>query len=215
MSTTPSTAPTPTGPGSLLREALRHDLQAIQGRWIWLVGLGIALIVLGTFALLAPWVATAAVVVTLGVLLVASGILEGVAAFWTRNWSGFFLNLLIAVLYVVAGVFILKRPDRAAATLTLIVGALLLVGGVFKVVAALRFRFPQWGWAVVSGLIGVVLGFMIWSEFQEWTPILLGTLLGIDMIFNGWLQVALGLALRKLPERIETARENLAARLSS
>src|SRR3954468_4174690 len=52
-----------------LRSAIRHDLQAIRGKWAWLVGLGIALIVLGTIMLGSPVIATLATVAALGVLI--------------------------------------------------------------------------------------------------------------------------------------------------
>ena len=49
-----------------LRSAIRHELQAIRGKWIWLVVLGVSLILLGTILLGSPVIATLATVTTLG-----------------------------------------------------------------------------------------------------------------------------------------------------
>ena len=70
---------------------IRHELQAIRARWIWLVCLGVALIVLGLVLLGSPVIATLATVTALGVLILLGGITEAVGAFWCREWSGFFL----------------------------------------------------------------------------------------------------------------------------
>ena len=72
-----------------LRTVIRHELQAIRGKWIWLVALGIALIVLGTILLGSPVIATLATVTALGVLILVGGGMEVVGAFWCQEWSGF------------------------------------------------------------------------------------------------------------------------------
>jgi len=193
-----------------LGSALRHDLHAIKGKWLWLMVIGIALIVLGMIALGSPLVSTLAVVWTVGVMLIIGGVLQAIAAFWTREWSGFFLLLLLGILYFVAGLFTLRRPDQAAASLTLLIGSFMLVGGFFKIAAALAHRVLNWGWMLLSGVLSTVLGFYIWADFQEFTPFLLGTLLGIDMIFNGWMWVALSLSLRRITERVTNRLDSLA-----
>src|SRR3954452_15918332 len=86
-----------------IRRTLRHELEVIRGQWAWLLALGIVLVVVGTLAIGAPFVALLATALTLGILLVAGGIAQLVGAFWTRDWSGFFLMLLMGLLYVVVG----------------------------------------------------------------------------------------------------------------
>ena len=71
-----------------LRKAIRHELQAIRGKWIWLVALGIALIVLGTILLGSPVIATLATVTALGVLILVGGGMEVVGAFGVRSGAG-------------------------------------------------------------------------------------------------------------------------------
>ena len=182
-----------------LRKVIRHELQAIRGKWIWLVVLGIALIVLGTVLLGSPVIATLATVTTLGVLILLGGGAEIVGAFWCREWSGFFLALLSGILGLVVGLMLLGNPIQGGLTLTILLASFLFVGGIFKAVAAIAHRFEGWGWLLLSGGIDVVLGVMIWRELPVSGLTIIGLLVGISLIFRGvsWLMV--GFALKRLP----------------
>jgi uncharacterized membrane protein HdeD (DUF308 family) len=63
--------------------------------------------VVGTIAVAMPLVAAVASAVAFGVLLLLGGIAQLIGAFWTRDWSGFFLSLLMGILYLVLGVLFL------------------------------------------------------------------------------------------------------------
>jgi len=182
-----------------LRKVIRHELQAIRGKWIWLVVLGIALIVLGTVLLASPVIATLATVTVLGVLILAGGVIETVGAFWCHEWSGFFLALLSGILGLVVGLMLLGNPIQGGITLTILLASFLFVGGIFKAVAAIAHRFEGWGWLLLSGVIDVVLGVMIWRELPMSGLTIIGVLVGISLIFRGvsWLMV--GFALKRLP----------------
>ena len=78
----------------LARRVLRHELEAITGHWRWILALGIVLIVIGTLAVMMPLAATLATALVLGSLLLLGGVAQLVGAFWTRDWSGFFLTLV-------------------------------------------------------------------------------------------------------------------------
>ena len=186
-------------PGTPLRNVIRHELEAIRGKWLWLVVLGIALIVLGTILLGSPVIATLATVTTLGVLILLGGAMEVVGAFWCQEWSGFFLALLSGILGVVVGLMLLANPIQGGITLTILLASFLFVGGIFKAVAALAHRFGGWGWLLLSGVVDVVLGVMIWRELPMSGLTIIGVLVGISIIFRGvsWLMV--GFALKRLP----------------
>ena len=187
-----------------LRPELRHELNALRGNWIWFVLLGVVLVVLGTVALGSVVVASLAAAVAIGVLLLLGGAAEAVGAFWCRCWSGFFLELLSGVLSIVVGLLFLRAPVGALAALTLLVACFLLVGGIFKVVSALAYRFAAWGWSLAGGIIDVILGVMIWQGWPAASLWVIGLFVGIDLIFRGFNWIALGLALHSLP-RPETA----------
>jgi uncharacterized membrane protein HdeD (DUF308 family) len=178
---------------------LRDALTALHGNWLWFVLLGVALIVLGFVALGSPWIATLATAVVIGALLVVSGVAESVGAFWSRGWSGFLLHLLSGVLSLVIGLLFLRAPVDAVLALTLLLACLLMVGGIFKIVAALSYRFAAWGWPLASGVIDLILGVLIWLEWPASGLWVIGLFVGISLLFRGFNWIALGLALRTLP----------------
>jgi uncharacterized membrane protein HdeD (DUF308 family) len=178
---------------------LRHELGALRGQWLWFVVLGVALIVLGTVALGSVVIASLAAAVAIGVLLLLGGVAELVGAFWCRWWSGFFLHLLSGLLSIVVGLMFLRAPAGALVALTLLIASFLIVDGLFRIVAALSYRFASWGWPLLSGVIDVILGVLIWQEWPASALWVIGLFVGINLIFRGVDWVALGLALRALP----------------
>ena len=163
-----------------------------------------ALVVLGTVAVGSAVIASLAAAVAIGLLLLLGGVAEAVGAFWCRGWSGFFLELLSGVLSIVVGLLFLRAPAGALAALTLLLACFLMVGGFFKIVTAVSYRFAAWGWSLAGGIIDVVLGLMIWQEWPASGLWVIGLFVGINLLFRGFNWIALGLALRTLP-RPQTA----------
>ncbi len=178
---------------------LRHELDSLRGNWFWFLLLGIILVVTGVIALGYPLITSVAVVVVFGVILLFSGAVELVGAFWCRAWSGFFLHLLSGVLAVIVGLLFLRAPISAELALTLLIASFLLVGGIFKIVATLSYRFANWFWPLLSGVIDVVLGLLIWGQWPISGLWVIGLFVGISMIFRGVDWIMLGLSLRALP----------------
>ena len=179
---------------------LRHGLSALRGNWLWFVVLGGVLVALGIIALGSVVIASLAAAVAIGILLLLAGAGEVIGAFWCRGWSGFFLELLSGVLSIVVGLLFLRAPLNALAALTLLIACFLMVGGIFKIVAALSYRFAAWGWSLASGIIDVILGVMIWQEWPASALWVIGLFVGINLLFRGINWIALGLALRALPQ---------------
>jgi uncharacterized membrane protein HdeD (DUF308 family) len=178
---------------------LRHDLAELRRNWVWFVVLGVALIALGSVALGSVVAASLATAIVFGMLLFAAGLAEVVGAFWARGWSGYFLHLLSGTLSIAVGALFLRAPVDALLVLTLLLAALLLGAGIFKIVAALTYRFAVWGWPVLSGVIDVVLGGLIWLDWPASAFWVLGVFLGVSLVFRGVNWIGLGLTLRTFP----------------
>lgn len=178
---------------------LRHDLEALRGEWGWFAILGISLVVLGCLALGSLAIASLATAVFIGTLLLVGGMAEVVGAFWCRAWSGFFFHLLAGLLSAVVGLMFLTAPIDALLALTLLLAAMLLVGGVFNTVAAVTYRFSGWGLLLARGVIDVILGVMIWAAWPVAALWVIGLFVGINLIFRGVNWLGLGLSLRTLP----------------
>jgi uncharacterized membrane protein HdeD (DUF308 family) len=182
----------------LARRVLRHELEAIRGHWVGFLALGVVLVLVGTVALAMPVVTTFASAFALGVLLLLGGAVQLVGSFWTRDWSGFFLGLLMGVLYVVLGIMFLRHPGDAVAAMTLFLACALMVGGLFRIIASLLYRFPHWGWTLAGGVINLILGIMIWQQWPEASLWVIGLFVGIDLIFTGWIWIILALSVKNL-----------------
>jgi uncharacterized membrane protein HdeD (DUF308 family) len=121
-----------------------------------------------------------------GWLFLAAGVAQVVHAFRGRGAKGFLLHLLSGLLYLAAGGMIVLYPMSGAFTLTFFLAVFLLVEGAVRVWLGLRLRPAEgWGWVLVSGVLGVFAGAMIWSQLPTSAVWALGTLVGINFLFSG------------------------------
>jgi uncharacterized membrane protein HdeD (DUF308 family) len=178
----------------------REEIQGLRNNWGWFLALGAVLMIIGVLAIVNPGVATWTVIKVLGVLLLFGAGVEVVSGLWARRWAGFFLHLLVGLLYLFLGLLFLDRPGLAAAGYTLVLAFFFVAGGLVRVVVALSQRFSGWGWTVLSGAISFALGIMIWRDLPEAAYWVIGTFVGIELIFNGWSWVMFGLAARAIPQ---------------
>jgi uncharacterized membrane protein HdeD (DUF308 family) len=179
---------------------LHAEVVSLRSNWYWFLALGLVLVLVGMLAVSMTFVAGLATVKVLAVVALLAAATEFASAIWSGRWQGVLVHLLIGALYAVFAFLILSKPELALATLTLLVAAMFLVGGIFRVVVAGAMRFRNWGWEVVGGLLSVVLGLLIWRDWPESAVWAVGLLVGIDLIFTGWSWVVLALGLRSLPD---------------
>jgi uncharacterized membrane protein HdeD (DUF308 family) len=177
---------------------VRHELSSLGSQWGLFVGLGVVLIILGFLAVSAVAVASLATALFVGWLMLIGGVVETVGAFSSRRWSGFFLHLLSGVLSIIVGLLFVRAPVDAMLALTLLLACLLMVGGSFRIIAALTYGFSSWGWPLVSGIIDVILGVMIWMQWPASALWVMGLFLGISLLFRGGDWIGVGLAVRAL-----------------
>jgi uncharacterized membrane protein HdeD (DUF308 family) len=179
------------------------ELGELRRKWGWLLALGIGLLVLGIVALALTPITTFAAVMVLGWLMVISGVVEAIHAFRVRTWGGFFLHLIGGILGVAVGLLIVTHPVAGALAWTMLFAALFTVIGVFRTVAAIRLKFPNWGWAVFDGIVTLALGILLWVQFP-WSGLwFLGVAAGVSLIVRGWTYVMFAWAIRTLSPRAE------------
>ena len=177
-----------------------HELEHLQEEWRWFTTLGLILIILGTIAMIYCFFASKAAVVLFGILILAGGLAQIISAFWAGKWNGFLLNLLIGIVYVVVGLFMVDDIQHAVLVLSKLLAAFFIISGIFRIVAALSVQFAGWGWALLSGIVAVLLGILIYKGWPWTGEVIIGLFIGIEMIFNGWYWVMLG---NELKERCE------------
>jgi uncharacterized membrane protein HdeD (DUF308 family) len=86
----------------------------------------------------------------------------------------------------VVGAILVDRPLRGAEGLTLILAVAFLIAGGARLTVALIQHFPAWNWVLVNGLVTFLLGISIWKQWPQANLWVIGTFVGIDLIFNGW-----------------------------
>lgn len=187
-------SPQPTRPHSL------GDLiKQLQPKWGWFVALGALTAAMGLATLLyLVVIGTIASVYMIGLAMILAGGAEIGVALKARTWGWLAIWLLVGLLYVVAGAFAFAQPLVAAAAYTLMIGAALVVTGVVRIVAA--FRLPDGAKALVgfAGAVTVLLGAMILASWPASGLFVLGTFLGIDLLFYGLSWIAFGMRLKRL-----------------
>lgn len=189
-----SGSPSSSGPNSLA-----DGLKALRDKWGWIVALGVVFALAGIVALGSVVAATASAVMIVGIMMIMGGAAELIAAFGVKDWKRAVFWGLLGVLYIAAGIIAILNPFAAASILTLMLGAALVVGGVLRIFLAFEMRSAgkPWGWVVLSGLISLLLGFMIIAQWPASSFFVLGIFLGIDLIFIGSGWISMGLALRR------------------
>ena len=174
-------------------------VEEVSKKWGWFMALGILLIIGGSIALGSAFLMTVFSMTLLGWLMICGGVLEAVHAFRCKQWSGFFIDLLTGLLYVVVGFMIIANPGATAVAITLLIAMFLIFGGIFRVVVALVVRFQNWGWLLLHGVVSLVLGIAIWKQWPLSGTWVIGLFIGIDMMLNGWSLIMLSLAAKNLP----------------
>src|SRR5271163_767781 len=96
----------------------------------WSLGLAVILIVFGLLALALPMFASIGVVRVLAWIVVFNGITQLAYAFRSEGVGRVAWKFLVAVLYIMAGIWLLFNPLVGVATLTLLLAAFFLAEGV-------------------------------------------------------------------------------------
>jgi uncharacterized membrane protein HdeD (DUF308 family) len=160
---------------------------ALGDHWRFFLIEGIVLVVLGAAAILVPVVASLAVAVLLGWLLLMSGVVGLFMTLKSRGAPGFGWSLLSAVVGIVAGVVLLAWPLSGVLSLTLVLSTFLVIEGIVTIFYALEHRRSagQWGFMVFSGLVDLALAAMIFEGWPGTAAWAIGLLVGINLLFGG------------------------------
>ena len=152
----------------------------------WSIGLSVLMILAGVLAIVIPPAAGIAVLVVVAWLLMLSGAVHLVFAWQTRTAGGMIWELLLGILYIFVGVYALLHPVAGLASLTLVLALYLFAEGVLELIMGFRLRpMPGSGWLLFDGIVTLVLGILIWRSWPSSTEWVIGTLVGISMLFSG------------------------------
>ncbi|XXF81272.1 DUF308 domain-containing protein [Myxococcaceae bacterium GXIMD 01537] len=185
-----------------MEQAERTRIDTAAGRttaaaWGGPFFLGLCLVALGVFAIIAAGIASIASILVFGVLLAAGGAVEIVQAFRVRRTGNFFLFFLGGLLSLVVGVLMLMRPMAGLAAVTLLLAGYFFASGLFRGFTSIIDRYANWGWDFVYGIVAVILGVMLFSQWPNSSLWLVGTLVGVELLIRGSAVMGAALAMRK------------------
>ena len=160
--------------------------------------LGIVLIAIGVVALVTPAVAGSALVIVIGFILLIAGvvpIVRGLKAVASRERT---MGLILGTVTAVTGIAVIGHPLFGLAFLTLLLAGYFAAEGVSKVVVSFRYRpAAGWTWLLTSGVLSLLFGLLIWSQWPVSGMWAVGVLVGLNLLGTGLALVTLASTLNK------------------
>jgi uncharacterized membrane protein HdeD (DUF308 family) len=169
----------------------------------WSIFLSILLILAGLFAICIPSISGLAITLIFGWLMIVSGVTHFIFAFKTHTTGGVIWELLLGAVYLFTGVYLILHPLAGLLTLTLFLACYLFFEGIFEIIQYFQIR-PRHGagWLLFDALITLVLAVMIWRAWPASSVWVIGTLVGISMLFSGFSRLMLSFAAKRALNRL-------------
>jgi uncharacterized membrane protein HdeD (DUF308 family) len=178
----------------------RQALAVIGAHWKLFFLQGAIMVVLGVLAVMLPAIASVEFELLLGWLFIVGGFIRASMIFRKHLMPGRWWSILSSVVAVSIGALLVARPLEGVMSLTVLITVLFACEGVAAILAALEFRryLRSWTWTVASGLINLLLAFLIWSGWPNSATWVIGLFVGINMIFLGVPLLTAAVAARKI-----------------
>jgi len=165
----------------------------------WSIALSVLMIVAGVLAIIVPQVSGIVLTMLVGWLLVFCGVAHMVYAWHMRRGGVILWEILLGILYIVAGGYLLLHPMAGLASLTAVLAVYLLLASVLEFILSFQLRpLPGSGWLFVDGIITLILAIIIWRTWPASTTWVIGTLVGVSMLFSGVARLMISLAARRV-----------------
>ena len=161
----------------------------------WFIALGVVLIILGVISIGAPHLTTVAAKIFIGWLFLIAGISLIVHAFLAQGWKAFLGELVIGLLYAVIGGWLAFFPLTGIIGLTVLLAATFVVDGVFKFSMGLQLKPDDgWVWLIISGVIAILAGLLIFLGLPSTANWALGLIVGINLLMSGFAFLMIAIA---------------------
>ncbi|MGN5631467.1 HdeD family acid-resistance protein [Streptomyces sp. AC154] len=160
--------------------------------------LGAVLVVAGLVGLVYTGVATLTSMILFGWLLLVGGLVGLLHAIQSRGTNYFWLGVVVAALNIAAGVVVIRHPHGTAEALTMFAALLFLTGGVFRLVGSVVVRGPQFGWTLLQGAFGLLLGLLVLFDWPHSSLYVLGCFFSLALLFDGLGLIAIGVGGRRI-----------------
>ncbi|AVT80216.1 HdeD family acid-resistance protein [Rhodopseudomonas palustris] len=177
--------------------SLGSSPRTLDGKWGWFVAIGLIDLIVGGIASTNLMLANLASVVVIGAAMIVSGIAQIVHAVSARGPRGAAFWFLSSLIYTAAGALIVYDPLLASLELALLAGFFLASVGVMRTIAGIKMRHAGgWGWIVAAGIVTFATGVVLIVGSPGIGLWLFGALLVVDLIVQGWGNLAFGIAIK-------------------
>jgi uncharacterized membrane protein HdeD (DUF308 family) len=165
----------------------------------WSMLWGILMFICGILAISLPLASSIGIVILLAWLILFAGISHLIFAFHSHSVGGFLWQVLLALIYGAAAIYMLMNPLLGVLSLTLLLAVFLLVEGILELALYFRMRrVRNAGWVLFDGIVTLILGILIWTHWPSSAVWVIGTLVGISLIFSGISRFMLAMAVRNI-----------------
>ncbi|MEW6438683.1 MAG: DUF308 domain-containing protein [Pseudomonadota bacterium] len=171
-------------------------VEKLRDRWAWFVALGVLVAAMGVAALVLVVSATIASVYIVALFMIVAGGGEIVLAFGARSWARFFLWVVAGIAYIVVAAFALAQPLMAAALFTLLLGIAMFVTGLIRIYVGTQLNKDVRTIVILAGIVTSLVGLVVLIGWPANSFVVLGVLLGLDLLFWGGSWITLGLRMK-------------------
>jgi uncharacterized membrane protein HdeD (DUF308 family) len=141
-----------------------------------------------------------------------AGVVHLVLAFYAHRAGSLLWKLVVGIAYILFGVYLIAHRALGVVSLTLVLGSLFLVEGIFDIALFFQMRAVGGsGWIVVDGIITLLLGLLIYLQWPSSSSWAIGTLVGVSLIISGVTRLMLSLAVRKVTAQLASLSSGKAA----
>jgi len=180
-------------------QSLQGPVESARKITGWYIAAAVLFIVLGMLAIIEPALAGLAVSRLVGWLLVFGGVSHLIGAFKGGGAKHVGFQVLVGLAYLIGGFYCLMHPLLAIGSLTLLLAAVILAGGVLEIITYFRLKGENAsGWMLFNGIIALLLGGMIWFHWPSSSVWAIGILVGTTLLMTGMTRLMFGLAARRL-----------------
>jgi len=156
---------------------------------------GVGLAILGALAIWAPEVTGMTVSVVVGVVLILGGILRTAFAWLSPGWGSLFMKMLVGILTIIAGGYMIARPEVGSQALAVVLVFYLFADGITTLMIATRLPPAAGGaWMMIGAIASLIIGVLMWMQWPASGELAVGVLIGIKLILDGVTLIGVGSA---------------------
>jgi uncharacterized membrane protein HdeD (DUF308 family) len=171
----------------------------LRGATTWSIVLSVLIMIAGFLAIALPYVFGITFTLIVAWMLIFTGVLHIVFAFSAGRPRAAVWQVLLGLVYGFIGVYILMNPVAGLAGLTFAIAVYLFAEAVLELALAIQLRpAAGTGWLIFDSIITFILAVMIFYTWPSSAVWVVGTLVGISMLFSGMTRLMLTLAARRI-----------------